>query len=489
VKLAILSDVHANLPALNVVLSDARRLGAERVVSLGDLVGYGPEPAEVLQVAYARIDHFVLGNHDAVIAGLMDPGVFNPAARAMIDWTARRLNPRAAKFLAGLPYVLTGPSFRCCHGNPASPAAFGYVLEEGHALEAWQATAERFLFIGHSHVPGLFVLGHSGTPHWLEPQDFGWEENKRYIVNVGSVGQPRDGDVRASYCLFDTTRGEVFFRQVPFDLDTYRQALTRTGAPVTGTYFLKIADQGQPQPLREILDFQPLSREQVGNRPVAEEQLGRAVRAARRWRIGAAALLVLFLAALLGAGHLWRRARPATVEFAALRQESLPPPACGAGCLPRPGRTGPVSAAARLDDWTVRLTHPERQQVEVCPDDAPDPGGPAFRLASGEPLPVVLESRSVAAQRGMRFQVQAACRSGKGFQGYAEIALVQTGVDGVDRPLVHCPVEKLTADRWKSLRRSAPVEGLREDGAVRWVLRGQFAGELLVRDADLHRTK
>lgn len=489
VRLAILSDVHANLQALNAVLSDVRCLGAERIVCLGDLVGYGPEPAEVLQQAYARIGHFVLGNHDAVIAGLMDPAVFNPSARQMIAWTASRLNPKAAKFLAGLPYVLTGRGFRCCHGNPASPAAFGYVLDDAHAREAWQATTERFLFIGHSHVPGLFVLGRSGTPHWLEPQDFGWEEGKRYIVNVGSVGQPRDGDVQASYCLFDDTRGEVFFRRVPFDLDSYRQALARTAAPIPRTYFLTIADRGQPRPLREILDFHPLSPEQVAGRPVTEAQLGRAVRAARRWRVGTAVLLVTLVAVLSGAGYLWRRAQPAMVEFAARRQAPLALPACGTGCLPGPGRAGPVSAEAPLEDWTMRLADPGCQQVEVCRDDPAGTGGPVFHLRSEKPLPLALESRPLLASRGMRFQVQAAGRAGPSFQGYAEVALVVQGADGIERPLVHCPLERLSADRWKAFRRSAPAQGLRDDASVRWVLRGEFAGELLLRDLELRRTK
>ena len=224
-RTAILSDVHANLQALNVVLTDIFSVGVDRIISLGDLVGYGPQPAEVLEVAYARLGHFVLGNHDAVIAGRMDPGVFNPAARAMIDWTASRVAGKARAFLATQPYILTGTAFRCSHGNPASPATFAYLLEAADASAAWSAAPEPCLFVGHSHVPGLYVLGPSGTPHWLAPQDFAFEEQKRYIVNVGAVGEPRDGDVRASYCIFDEERREVFFRRVAFDLEAYRRAV------------------------------------------------------------------------------------------------------------------------------------------------------------------------------------------------------------------------------------------------------------------------
>ena len=486
-KLAILSDVHANLPALNAVLADARGRGAERVISLGDLVGYGPEPAEVLQVAYARIDHFVLGNHDAVIARQLDPAVFNPAARQMIAWTGRQLNAKAAAFFKGLPYVLRGPRFRCCHGNPASPAAFGYVLEDEHALEAWQATAEVFLFIGHSHVPGLFVRGRSGRPHWLSPQDFGCEEGKRYIVNVGSVGLPRDGSATASYCLFDDAAGDVFFRQVPFDLETCRQALRRTAAPTPLPHYLKLADRGQPAPLREVLDFHPLSREQVRGRPVVEADLDRAVRAVRRWRRSAAVLLALLVVLLLAAGLAWQHLRPADLVLPAAHAAALPAPSCGDGCLPAPGPAGAVTRKTPLADWSLRLSDPDRQRVVVR---AAAPAAPAlFSLWSEVPLPLQLESRPVQAATGMRFQVVASCRQGDAFEGHAEIALLQRGPDGIDRALVHCPLGKLSAERWKACRRSAPADGLDADGTVRWVLRGQFRGELLVREADLRRSR
>ena len=488
-RTAILSDVHANLQALNVVLTDVFSVGVDRIISLGDLVGYGPQPAEVLEVAYARIGHFVLGNHDAVIAGRMDPGVFNPAARTMIDWTASRVDGKARAFLKTQPYLLTGNGFRCSHGNPANPATFGYLLEAADANAAWAAAPEPCLFVGHSHVPGLFVLGPSGTPHWLAPQDFAFEEHKRYIVNVGAVGEPRDGDVRASYCIFDEESQEVLFRRVAFDLEAYQRAVEQAAPPQRTAHFLQVAASGTPRPLREVLDFHPPSRVAPREQKVTVQHLDRAVRSARRWRLGAAALLGLLLTALLGAGYLYRRGPPGMVEMAAVNATALAPPACDSGCLAAPDRLGAVTTAAPLRDWTVRLTAPARQAVTVR-DELKDEGPTrVFRLTSAAAQPMVLLARPVAASAGMRFQVQATCRRGAALQGYAELTLVHLGKDGIERPLLHCPLDRLSAERWRSYRRSIAATGLTQDGELRWTLSGKFAGELLLRDAELQRTK
>ena len=488
-RTAILSDVHANLPALNVVLTDVFSVGVDRIISLGDLVGYGPQPAEVLELAYSRIGHFVLGNHDAVIAGRMDPGVFNAAARTMIEWTASRVAGKARSFLATQPYMLTGPGYRCSHGNPASPATFGYLLEAADASAAWAATEEQFLFVGHSHVPGLFVLGQSKTPHWLAPQDFAFEAHKRYIVNVGAVGEPRDGDVRASYCIFDEERREVFFRRVAFDLQAYRQAVEQAAPPLRTAYFLQVAATGTPGPLRDVLDFHPPSREAVRDQKVTVQRLDRAVRAARRWRLGAAALLGLLLTALAAAGYLYRRASPEMVEMAAVNAGALAAPACNAGCLLAPERADTVSAAAPLRDWTVRVTDPARQTVLVRDAEKDESPIRVFHLTSATAQPLALLARPVKASAGMRFRVQATCRSASPLKGYAELRLVQRSQDGLERPLLHCPLDNLSSERWRSYRRSIPAAGLPQDGELRWTLFGEFAGELLVRDADLQRTR
>ncbi len=127
-RYAIISDVHANLQAWDAVFTDIRSNDIDQIICLGDIVGYGPSPAQVLEQAYAHVHHFVLGNHDAVLAERLGADCFNERARALIEWTRRRLDARASRFLGQLPYVLEGKSFRCAHASPAAPAQFGYVL-------------------------------------------------------------------------------------------------------------------------------------------------------------------------------------------------------------------------------------------------------------------------------------------------------------------------------------------------------------------------
>ena len=256
-RLAVVSDLHANYQAWNAVLVDIRSIGVDRIVCLGDIVGYGPHPAEVLLSAYENIDYFVLGNHDAVIGGRMNPDRFNPAAREAIRWTQRQLAPDAMTFLRSIPLVLDGGRFRCAHGDFSQPAAFHYVIEPTDAWPSWTCVDHDLLLVGHTHWPRIFLLGPSGTPHVVDPQDFEMEPGKRYLVNVGSVGQPRDGDIRSSYVVLDTESASVCWRRIPFDVDAYRADFERTGLPHDVAGFLRHDPRRGLTPLRDQLCFSP----------------------------------------------------------------------------------------------------------------------------------------------------------------------------------------------------------------------------------------
>ena len=491
-RYAIVSDLHANFEAWKAVRVDLHSLDVDEIICLGDIVGYGPSPAEVLKNVYGHVHHFVLGNHDAAVCGMLDPTLFNEDARIIIDWTQRELDAKASAFFKTLPYVLRGPRFRCTHGDPVAPANFGYVLEPEHAANAWRQCDEQLIFIGHSHVPGIFVVGDSGTPHWVGPRDFAIESGKRYIVNAGSVGQPRDGDVRASYCIYDTDCQSVNFRRVPFDIDAYRDQLQRTELSARASYFLGVPAAREPTPLRELLDFHPLDKAPTPTEDVGVKQLEGVQRAARRWRAGAAVMLGLLLVLAVAVCLLWTFGRPNAVTYRALR--TLPPSDVvadlGVNCLREPEAVGLVSANNRLADWTVTLTDPRRQELtaEAPPDDAAGKERrTALRIRSERPRDVVLASSPMPARARMRFSIAASFLRQGHLSGSVILSLVQQAADGTETVIMTRPVDDLQDGEW--VRRSMTMErrrgGLRADGAVRVVLHGQFAGDLSLRSCAL----
>lgn len=321
-RIAILSDPHANLRAWNAVLADIANARVDRILCLGDIVGYGPSPVEVLESAYRHVHAFVLGNHDAVVAGKMAPDVFNDRARRLILWTRERIGRRGADFLSSLPLVLAGEGYRCSHANFDRPSAFGYVLEPEDAAASWAATREQLLFVGHTHEPKLFVLGASGTPHRLEPQDFLAEPGKRYIVNVGSVGLPRDADGRASYVIFDDVARTVCFRRVPFDLDAFRADVLRAGLDPADVPLLRNDPRRKLATLREEADFSPATRreeEAQGVVETASAEVASARRTARHWKAAALGCALLVLAGASYATWAVRRAAPVPLAVGAPR--------------------------------------------------------------------------------------------------------------------------------------------------------------------------
>ncbi|MGN0847033.1 MAG: metallophosphoesterase family protein [Kiritimatiellia bacterium] len=236
-RYAILSDVHANETALRAVLVDAADARAEKIVCLGDVLGYGPEPVQALELLYRKAHVCLAGNHDDAASGRYPLEDFTDFAAAAVERHRAALSPTALDWLGHLPHVCEFPGFEgrsrgafaCAHGDFAAPERFDYVLEPRDAMASWRARTEQLLFVGHTHKPGIFVLGPSGEPHALEPCDFVLEEGKRYLVNVGSVGYPRSGACRSFYCIYDDQSCTVFFRSLPFDLEGYRAKMNGQG--------------------------------------------------------------------------------------------------------------------------------------------------------------------------------------------------------------------------------------------------------------------
>ena len=228
-RYAVISDVHANEAALRTVLMDAADARADRIICLGDVLGYGPEPVATLELAYRSIHVCLAGNHDAAVAGLFPVDDFTRFAAAAVRRHREALSQKACDWLARLPCVCEVGGFACTHGDFAAPERFNYILEPEDALPSFDARPEQLMFVGHTHLPAIFAVGESGVPLRLDVADFTLEDGKRYIVNPGSVGYPRGGECRSCYCIYDDQTGAVEFRSLPFDLDSYAAKMRGQG--------------------------------------------------------------------------------------------------------------------------------------------------------------------------------------------------------------------------------------------------------------------
>jgi diadenosine tetraphosphatase ApaH/serine/threonine PP2A family protein phosphatase len=234
VRIAVLSDVHSNLAALEAVLADAEaRRALDEVWSLGDLVGYGPQPCECL----ARLRQYrlrsVAGNHDLAATGAIDTSDFNPTAALANQWNAAQLGEGERAFLASLPLTIHTESMDLTHGSLREPV-WEYMFTLEAAIEQFRRMQSPYSLVGHTHVPLVFSEARRGaTPGYAQPED-GESLNlgkRRLIINPGGVGQPRDGDPRAAYAVLDDKAMTVTFHRVEYDVDRTRRLIADAGLP------------------------------------------------------------------------------------------------------------------------------------------------------------------------------------------------------------------------------------------------------------------
>lgn len=227
---AVVSDVHGNLEALERVLEDLERRGVDEVVCLGDFVGYGASPNECIERLRPRIAGAVAGNHDLAACGRIRLGYFNPDAASAAGWTDRRLTDENRAYLAGLPFSIAWRGMQLVHASPAQPRAWHYVLSPQDADEELEAAEAPVCLIGHSHFPGAFEqLG--GETRYFRDETVALEPDGRYLVNVGSVGQPRDGDPRAAYLLVDEEARTLRHVRLEYDVEGAMQRIRDAGLP------------------------------------------------------------------------------------------------------------------------------------------------------------------------------------------------------------------------------------------------------------------
>ncbi len=229
-RIAILSDVHANIEALSQVEAALGRLGIDEVVCLGDVVGYGASPNPCCERIRAIASLTLLGNHDAAVAGRMDYGYYYEAARQALDWTASRLDPEHLAWLQSLPYAQRSDEVGYSHGSPVVPDAFEYVfaLQQAQELVPHHDRLAQVTFIGHSHLCKAFAFDAAGRVEDVFARRIRLEDGRKYVVSVGSVGQPRDYDPRACFATYDTAARQVEYHRVPYDVESAARKIFET---------------------------------------------------------------------------------------------------------------------------------------------------------------------------------------------------------------------------------------------------------------------
>ncbi len=230
----VISDIHANLAALEAVLADARQFSYEAIWCLGDIVGYGPEPEECINRIRALGASTVVGNHDWAVAGRMDINDFNPEAGRVVMWTRGQLSVESMAWLDDLPSKpQVAGDFTLTHGSPRNPV-WEYVLNPGVARANFAHFDTPYCLVGHTHVPALYRSEDGFRMSALSPRPGKprpLADNERAILNPGSVGQPRDNDPRAAYAILDTVEKTWLSCRVSYPIEITQAHMLAAGLP------------------------------------------------------------------------------------------------------------------------------------------------------------------------------------------------------------------------------------------------------------------
>lgn len=229
-RYAIISDIHGNIEALDAILKQFEGLGVDKYFCLGDIVGYGAEPEACCSRVKELCEVTLLGNHDAAVAGRMDYSYYYDAAREALDWCRERLSSANMEWLKSLPYTHRVGEVELSHGSPFQPEEYDYIFALEQARELLQTKPDLALatFIGHSHLTKVFALTDDSALDVVAPK-FTLKEGMRYVITVGSVGQPRDYDPRACAGLYDTEEHRFEYVRVEYDIESQRQKIIDAG--------------------------------------------------------------------------------------------------------------------------------------------------------------------------------------------------------------------------------------------------------------------
>ena len=228
-RFAIFSDLHSNLEATEAVLADARDRDCTDFVCLGDVVGYNANPRECVEIVQKLKCPVVKGNHDQQASLAESSRGFNALAETAINWTREQLTNKDKEWLQGLPLTRQVHDFTIVHATLDAPDQWGYVFNSLDAVASFTNQQTTICFFGHTHVAGAFMRDNGVKK--IKINQLAIEEAKKYFINVGSVGQPRDGDWRAAYCIYDIENHLVEQRRGNYDLATAQKKIIQAGLP------------------------------------------------------------------------------------------------------------------------------------------------------------------------------------------------------------------------------------------------------------------
>jgi len=235
-RIGILGDIHSNFEALTAVVRAMQDDAIDHWVQVGDIVGYGPDPRACLDLVRELGCTVCMGNHDAAVVGLLDTDYFNAYARVAIEWTQSQLRTQDTDYLRGLPLVVKHHIYTLVHGTLHMPELFGYVLTQVEAKDSMRQQETLMGFVGHSHVPAIYIERPEAPNHDIqvvyEPELETFVEGaSKVLMNVGSVGQPRDEDPRAAYAIYDTETKQASIRRVPYDIPNTQKKIRAARLP------------------------------------------------------------------------------------------------------------------------------------------------------------------------------------------------------------------------------------------------------------------
>lgn len=228
----LVSDIHSNFEALEAVLNVADSLEDYQIMCLGDVVGYGADPAACIENIGDRANLMLAGNHDLAVAGVIPYDNFNPAARESIDWTREQLSDEDKELLASLPLQYVDGDYCFTHASPVDPMAFHYVRTMEDVADVFNTIGQRFCFAGHTHLPVVVKMDdRTGRMDVVRENKIHLDDKCRYFVNVGSIGQPRDNNPDACVVLLDEEAATLEFLRVPYDISRSQERILSEGLP------------------------------------------------------------------------------------------------------------------------------------------------------------------------------------------------------------------------------------------------------------------